>query len=107
MKRRKTTAKSTPRTKGGKARGPEERLALGHLDRHLGYFVRRLQIWVFQDFMKTLRPLKLRTAQYSVLLLIEANPATRRWPASFRHGCAPKPSISTRRAGPSTIWGPG
>lgn len=51
-----------------------ETLALGQLDKHLGYFLRRLQIWVFQDFIETLRPLKLRPAQYSVLLVIEANP---------------------------------
>jgi DNA-binding MarR family transcriptional regulator len=53
---------------------PAGRLALGQLDRHLGYFLRRLQIWVFQDFIRTLRPMKVRPAQYSVLLIIEANP---------------------------------
>ena len=47
---------------------------LGQLDKHLGYFLRRLQIWVFQDFIETLKPLKVRPAQYSVLLIIEANP---------------------------------
>ena len=50
------------------------KLALGQLDHHLGYFLRRLQIWVFQDFIQTLRPMKVRPAQYSVLLIIEANP---------------------------------
>ncbi len=49
-------------------------LALGQLDRHLGYFVRRLQIWIFQDFIRTLAPMKVRPAQYSVLLIVEANP---------------------------------
>ncbi len=49
-------------------------LALGQLDHHLGYFLRRLQIWVFQDFIQTLAPMKVRPAQYSVLLIIEANP---------------------------------
>jgi DNA-binding MarR family transcriptional regulator len=29
---------------------------------------------VFQDFIQTLRPMKVRPAQYSVLLVIEANP---------------------------------
>lgn len=53
---------------------PADKLALGQLDRHLGYFLRRLQIWVFQDFIRTLRPMKVRPAQYSVLLIIEANP---------------------------------
>jgi len=49
-------------------------LKLGQLERHLGYFLRRLQVWVFQDFIATLKQMDVRPAQYSVLLLIEANP---------------------------------
>jgi len=49
-------------------------LALGQLERHLGYFLRRLQLWVFHDFIATLKEMDVRPAQYSVLLLIEANP---------------------------------
>ena len=52
----------------------DNRLALGQLDRHLGYFLRRLQLWVFQDFILTLAAMKVRPAQYSVLAVIEANP---------------------------------
>jgi len=68
------------RTSGAKAKGRRRqsssahRLALGQLDHHLGYFLRRLQIWVFQDFIETLRPMKVRPAQYSVLLIVAANP---------------------------------
>jgi hypothetical protein len=51
-----------------------DKLALGELDRHLGYFPRRLQLWMFQDFIETLKPMKVRPAQYSVLLVMEANP---------------------------------
>ena len=51
-----------------------DRLRLGTLDGHLGYFLRRLQIAVFKDFIRTLAPMDVRPAQYSVLLLIEANP---------------------------------
>jgi DNA-binding MarR family transcriptional regulator len=51
-----------------------DRLKLGTLDGHLGYFLRRLQVSVFKDFMCTLAPMDVRPAQYSVLLLIEANP---------------------------------
>jgi DNA-binding MarR family transcriptional regulator len=51
-----------------------ERLKLGTLDGHLGYFLRRLQIAVFKDVIRTLAPMDVRPAQYSVLLLIEANP---------------------------------
>jgi DNA-binding MarR family transcriptional regulator len=53
---------------------PKEGLGIAQLENHLGYFLRRLQIWVFQDFIQTLRPMKVRPAQYSVLLVIEANP---------------------------------
>jgi DNA-binding MarR family transcriptional regulator len=51
-----------------------DRLKLGTLDGHLGYFLRRLQIAVFKDFIRTLAPMDVRPAQYSVMLLIEANP---------------------------------
>src|SRR5712691_1213587 len=44
------------------------------LDDHLGYFIRRLQVWVFQDFIRTLAPIDIRPAQYSVLIVIAANP---------------------------------
>jgi DNA-binding MarR family transcriptional regulator len=49
-------------------------LALGVLDRHLGYFVRRLQLWIFQDFVRALADFDIRPAEYSVLVVIEANP---------------------------------
>jgi DNA-binding MarR family transcriptional regulator len=76
MQRRRSMA-SAAKAKDGRSaasRPRAEKLALGQLDRHLGYFLRRLQIWVFQDFIQTLRAMKVRTAQYSVLLIIEANP---------------------------------
>jgi DNA-binding MarR family transcriptional regulator len=46
----------------------------GRLVEHLGYFVRRAQLWIFQDFIRTLAKVDIRPAQYSVLLVIEANP---------------------------------
>lgn len=52
-----------------------DRIDLGVLEqRHLGYLVRRLQVWVFQDFIRTLAPIDIRPAQYSVLVVIGANP---------------------------------
>ena len=51
-----------------------DKLQLGALDGHLGYFLRRLQVTVFKDFIRTLAPMDVHPAQYSVLLLIEANP---------------------------------
>lgn len=50
------------------------RLRLGVLDHHLGYFVRRLQVEIFQQFIATLAPLNVRPAQFSVMVLIECNP---------------------------------
>ena len=47
---------------------------IGVLNEHLGYFIRRLQVWVFQDFIRTLAPVDIRPAQYSVLVVIAANP---------------------------------
>ena len=61
-----------PEPKGGRVR--REPLKLGVLNDHLGYFIRRLQIWVFQDFMRALAQVDIRPAQYSVLVIIDANP---------------------------------
>jgi len=51
-----------------------QKLSLANLEGHLGYFVRRLQVEVFTDFIRTLAPMNVRPAQYSVLVLVEANP---------------------------------
>jgi DNA-binding MarR family transcriptional regulator len=66
------------RPAGGRKAGPvnrngEKALSLGLLDSHLGYFLRRIQVWVFQDFIRTLASIDLRPAQYSVLSVIAAN----------------------------------
>jgi DNA-binding MarR family transcriptional regulator len=47
---------------------------LGVLNDRAGYFVRRFQMWIFQDFIRTLESVDIRPAQYSVLALVEANP---------------------------------
>lgn len=46
---------------------------LGVLNQHLGYFVRRVQVWVFQDFIRRLSPIDISPAQFSVLVVIGAN----------------------------------
>jgi len=43
------------------------------LNGHLGYFLRRAQISVFQDFIRTLKRIEISPAQYSVLTVIGAN----------------------------------
>ena len=50
-----------------------EIVALDGLTEHLGYLIRRAQIWVFQDFIRTLAAVNIRPAQYSVLTVINAN----------------------------------
>jgi len=59
-----------PRARNGRVLTPD----LGVLDNHLGYFIRRVQLWVFQDFIRTLAAIDIRPAQYSVLVMIAANP---------------------------------
>ena len=72
MKRRQSVASAAKPAVRRSAASPAraEKLSLGQLNHHLGFFLRRLQIWVFQDFIQTLAPMKVRTAQYSVLLII-------------------------------------
>ena len=57
----------------GEPRSGTQDADLGRLTGHLGYFVRRAQIWIFQDFIRTLAEVDIRPAQYSVMLMIEAN----------------------------------
>ena len=61
------TKTATPR------RSPPTVSDIGPLKGHLGYFIRRLQIWVFQDFIRTLAAIDISPAQFSVLAVIHAN----------------------------------
>jgi DNA-binding MarR family transcriptional regulator len=80
-------AKPTPLRGGKSGKPPAQRrgrrssgrdatpsVDLADLNEHLGYLLRRAQLWVFQHFHETLAPLDIRTAQYSVLTVINANP---------------------------------
>ena len=62
---------ATPRRRSGTA---SSAINLAQLDDRVGYFLRRLQIAIFKDFIGTLAPVDVRPAQYSVLVLIAANP---------------------------------
>jgi len=79
-----TENRSQPRPPGKRQRPPvvhdktvrseaAEIVDLGGLTKHLGYLMRRAQIWVFQDFIRTLATINIRPAQYSVLTVINAN----------------------------------
>lgn len=73
-----SSAKRSPRSSADEADAPDraKRLDLGDLEGHVGYFVRRLQVAVFKNFIATLAPMKVRPAQYSALVLIAANPGS-------------------------------
>jgi DNA-binding MarR family transcriptional regulator len=58
---------------GGTVNG-NQNLEFAELHEHIGYFARRLQVAIFSNFIKTLAPMDVRPAQYSVLVLISANP---------------------------------
>src|SRR5215210_6710525 len=62
-----------PKTAAPKRRNGAGPLSLGMLDGHLGYYLRRAQIWIFQDFIRTLEGLDLRPAEFSVLAVIGGN----------------------------------
>jgi DNA-binding MarR family transcriptional regulator len=49
-------------------------LQIGELAELLGYSLKRAQLKVFDDFLRCMAPLQLTPAQFSVLLLLDANP---------------------------------
>ena len=65
-------AGSAPAAGAERARGGHVDLA--YLNDHIGYVVRRTQLAIFKDFIKTLAPVDIRPAQYSVLIVIGRNP---------------------------------
>ncbi|CCD89282.1 putative transcriptional regulatory protein, MarR family [Bradyrhizobium sp. ORS 285] len=54
--------------------GQDEGIRLGELENHLGYFVRRLQHWIFRDANAALASVDLDVILYSILETIAANP---------------------------------
>lgn len=52
-------------------------MALGPLPGYTGYVLRRAQVALFENFINTFKPLGLRPAQFSVLLVVHANPGRR------------------------------
>lgn len=55
---------------------PSGEIGLGELENHLGYFVRRLQHWIFRDVNAALAAVELDVILYSILETIAANPGT-------------------------------
>lgn len=52
------------------------RLDLGPLPGFVGYMLRRAQLLVFDDFIRTMAAIGLRPASFSVLAVIDANPGS-------------------------------
>lgn len=73
MSRDKRTRAATLRKTPAPSRRSPPVIELGTLNDRLGYFVRRLQVWVFQDFIRRLSSVDVSPAQFSVLIIIEAN----------------------------------
>ena len=46
----------------------------GELNSHLGYFIRRAQLWIFRDVNSRLAHLRLDVIRYSILEIVSANP---------------------------------
>jgi DNA-binding MarR family transcriptional regulator len=66
---------ASARTVPARRRSPAAaELDLAQLNDRVGYFLRRIQVAIFKDFIQTLAPVDVRPAQYSVLVLIAANP---------------------------------
>jgi DNA-binding MarR family transcriptional regulator len=78
-----------PRKRAGNgAARPDDadEIGLDALVGHAGYAVRRFQIWIFQDFVRTLAAVDIRPSQYSVMTVIGANPGLSQMAVSKRLG---------------------
>lgn len=64
----------------------EREIVLDGLAGHAGYAVRRFQLWIFQDFIKTLAAADIRPTQYSVMTVIGANPGLSQMAVAKRLG---------------------
>jgi DNA-binding MarR family transcriptional regulator len=79
--RKRRTAKGSPRRASA-----EDAIGLDALVGHAGYAVRRFQLWIFQDFIKTLAAVDIRPTQYSVMTVIAANPGLTQMAVAKRLG---------------------
>ena len=84
-----SATQTSPRKRAGNGtarRIDADEIDLDALVGHAGYAVRRFQIWIFQDFIKTLRAVDIRPTQYSVLTVIGANPGLSQMAVAKRLG---------------------
>jgi DNA-binding MarR family transcriptional regulator len=87
--------RGTTRPAGGKTgrhrraterRSETDEVRLDALAGHAGYLVRRFQLWIFQDFIRTLGAADIGPTQYSVLTVIGANPGLSQMAVAHRLG---------------------
>lgn len=71
---RKSQGKTVPLRKTAAQRASAPVIDLDDLNDRLGYFVRRMQVTIFQDFIRRLARIDVSPAQFSVLVVINANP---------------------------------
>ncbi|MBR0714135.1 MarR family winged helix-turn-helix transcriptional regulator [Bradyrhizobium liaoningense] len=80
-------AASGKRTDRARARPNDaDGIGLDALVGHAGYAVRRFQIWIFQDFVRTLAAVDIKPTQYSVMTVIGANPGLTQMAVANRLG---------------------
>ena len=70
----------------GRDAAAEREIGLDALVGHAGYAVRRFQLWIFQDFIKTLAAVDIRPTQYSVMTVVGANPGLSQMAVAKRLG---------------------
>jgi len=83
-----TIRRRPARAANGRADGGDtsDDIGLDALVGHAGYAVRRFQLWIFQDFIKTLATVDIRPTQYSVMTVIGANPGLSQMAVAKRLG---------------------
>jgi DNA-binding MarR family transcriptional regulator len=69
----KRTSGAIPLRKTSQKRRSGPVVELGVLNQRLGYFARRMQVWIFQDFIGRLSAIDISPAQFSVLVVAGAN----------------------------------
>lgn len=72
-KAKKRPARPSPHP-AARAVPPTDAVRIGDLSEFLGYSLKRAQLRIFDDFIRCVATLQLTPAQFSVLMLLEANP---------------------------------
>ena len=78
--------KSRPAKSRSRRGRTDHEISLDALAGHAGYAVRRFQLWIFQDFIKTLAAVDIKPTQYSVVTVIGANPGLTQMAVANRLG---------------------